>query len=509
MNHSIYKRDNIISIMSNRFHECLEIELPTFNLKYTNEKKSYGQKILDCYGIIGIIDVINASYIVCITEVELSLVLFKKEIYKIKNVEFISCVTDVQIGGGEDISDYFNQNPTKEEMEENNNILAELRKIFSKGFYFSNKYDLANSLSSHNQVVLSKSNESSNVVIDYDHIIDGNRNFFANWKFINKLILPNQKNNTRVFVSNCIYGNIESFSFDIKEKNNITEKIQIILISRRNLWNYSLFNYKKGLSKNGFNSDLVETELILNYNNTDVYTHVFLSSYLPIFFKNKASYTVNTVNKAFNNYFKSLIKEYNLLVMVGLEEENDNKYFEIFKNLVLKNKNELGNKLKYFCINGQIKTIKDILKQSIEKGLNILDILGFSHFDKSFKFKDDFFQVGSFYFCGLDDECVHNNQFYLVYKIISNIYKKISNSEKKITKNENFVEGLKIIFQRRKNVLISQYKPQADIESIEKKQRTLEIIFGKNKTKFPGHDETYTPKNKNFPDLTKLTPPNF
>ena len=120
-------------------------------------------------------------------------------------------------------------------MEENKNILSELRKIFSKGFYFSNKYDLANSFSSHNQVVLSKSNESSNVVIDYDHIIDGNRNFLANWKFINKLILPNQKNNTRVFVSNCIYGNIETFSFDIKGKNNLTEKIQIILISRRNL----------------------------------------------------------------------------------------------------------------------------------------------------------------------------------------------------------------------------------------------------------------------------------
>jgi hypothetical protein len=190
--------------------------------------------------------------------------------------------------------------------------------------------------------------------------------------------------------------------------------------------------------------------------------------------------------------------------MVGLEEENDNKYFEIFKNLVLKNKNELGNKLKYFCINGQIKTIKDILKESIEKGLNILDILGFSHFDKSFKFKDDFFQVGSFYFCGLDDECVHNNQFYLVYKIISNIYKKISNSEKKITKNENFVEGLKIIFQRRKNVLISQYKPQADIESIEKKQRTLEIIFGKNKTKDLKQDFRYLREDFSSKDEIKV-----
>ena len=45
--------------------------------------------------------------------------------------------------------------PDKDECEENNNIFAELRKIFANGFYFSNKYDLANSFSSHNQIYLS------------------------------------------------------------------------------------------------------------------------------------------------------------------------------------------------------------------------------------------------------------------------------------------------------------------------------------------------------------------
>ena len=476
MNHSIYRKGNIISIMSNRFHECLEIELPYFILNYTTEKKNYGQKILDCYGIIGIIDLINASYIMCITDVELSFLLFKREIYKIKKVDFIQCSAEKE--KPEDVNDIFREGPTKEELEENSYIIAELRKIFSNGFYFSNKYDLANSFSSHNQIVNQKNNESSNVVIDYDQIIDGNRNFLANWKFINKLILPNQKNNTRVFVSNCIYGNIESFSFDIKGENDVNEKIQIVVISRRNLMNYGLFNYKKGLSKSGYNSDLIETEIIFIYNNTDIYSYVLISSYLPVFFKNKSSYTVNNVNKAFNKYFKGLIDEYNLLIMIGLDEENDKKYFDIFKNLILKNKNELGNRLKYFSL-GNGKTIKNILKESKEKGTNIFELLGFSHNNNSLKSNNDYFQIGTIYFIGLGEEMIKNNEYYLLQKVISNIYKKISKSNIKISKEENYIEGMKTIFQKRQKELISQYKPDINIKSIENKQRMLEIIFGK------------------------------
>ena len=75
----------------------------------------------------------------------------------------------------------------------------------------------------------------------------------ANWKLINKLIIPNEKNNNiRVFVSNCIYKNIESFSFDKKDENDIVEKIQIlIVIARRNLMNFSLYNSKKNLTIKG------------------------------------------------------------------------------------------------------------------------------------------------------------------------------------------------------------------------------------------------------------------
>ena len=478
-NHSIYRNENIVTIVSNRFHECLEISLPSFELNYTTEKKDYGNKISDCYGIIGIIDLINSSYLIVITEVELSFLLFKREIYKIKNVDFILLAAESQ--NGEMVNDFFTQGPNKEENEENKNVCDDLRKTFANNFYFSNKYDLANSFSSHNQIVISKNNESSNVVIDYDQIIEGNRNFLANWKFINKLIIPNEKNNTRVFVSSCIYGNIESFSYEKKDENENNEKIQIIVITRRNLMNFSLSNFKKGLSKNGNNSNFVETEVIMVYNNTDIYSHLYISSYLPIFFRNKSSYTQNNIVKAFNKYINGLIDEYNLIVMIGLKEtENDKMFFDIFKNFIIYNKFNLDKKLKYFCINSENKSIKNILKESNDNGSNILEILGFSHNNNSLKYKNDYFQVGTFYFFGINDEIIHNNQYALTKKIISYIYKSISNSKNKITKEEPFIENLKALFQKRKEHIFSQYIPNIDINLIEKQQRMLEILFGKN-----------------------------
>ena len=477
---SVYKNEeNVFTIMNNRFHECLEITLPRFQLNYTTEKKDYGEKIIDCYGIIGIVDLINASYLITITEVEVVFTLFKREVYKIKNVEFLLLEADSTFGEG--ANDYFKQKPNSEEIEENKNICNNLRNIFINDFYFSNKYDLANSFSSHNQIITSKSNESSNAVIDYDYIVEGNRNFLANWKFINKLIMPKEKNSSRVFISNCIYGNIECLSYDKIGENKNIEKIHIIIISRRNLMNFGLYNYKRGMSKTGYNSNLVETEIIMIYNNTEIYSNVFISSYMPIFFRNKPSYIQNNINKAFNKYFQGLIEEYNILLMVGLSDlEKDKKYFQTFKNFVISNKINLEKKLKYFCINANEKTIKNLLKETKENGSNIFEILGFSHNNSSLKCNNDFMQIGVIYLFGLNQNIIHNNEFFLTNKIISSIYKKISNCKITPSKDQQFVEALRIIFQRRKLQLLSQYMPQMGISYIENKQRMLEIIFGKN-----------------------------
>ena len=66
------------------------------------------------------------------------------------------------------------------------------------------------------------------------------------------------KNSTRVFVSNCIYGNIECLSYDKKGENDTFENICLIIISRRNLMNFGLYYYSKGMLKTGYNSNFVE-----------------------------------------------------------------------------------------------------------------------------------------------------------------------------------------------------------------------------------------------------------
>ena len=150
--------------------------------------------------------------------------------------------------------------------------------------------------------------QNGKLLSDYDYIADGNKNFLGNWKLTDKVMSLQEKNNIKYFFSNCIYGNIEHFNYE-------EQKIQIILISRRYLWNYGMFNYRRGLSKYGGNSNQIETELILIYNNEEIYSNLHLSSYLPIYFKEKKNREINDANKAFIKYFKTLIDEYNVLFL--------------------------------------------------------------------------------------------------------------------------------------------------------------------------------------------------
>ena len=100
---------------------------------------------------------------------------------------------------------------------------------------------MANSLTSQNQIKLFLQN-TKKLISDYDYIAEGNKNFLSNWKLTDKAMNLEEKNKIKYYFSNCIYGNIEQFKFE-------EEKLQIILISRRFLWNYGIFNYRRGLSK--------------------------------------------------------------------------------------------------------------------------------------------------------------------------------------------------------------------------------------------------------------------
>jgi hypothetical protein len=496
-NFSVFKSDNYITIGSNRFNEFLRIDISSLKLKYITEMTSFGKKIADCYGIIGIITLIDNTYLITISEARCILSFCKREIYKVVNTEFIPFIEkkeDLEL-----ISDLITLVPgkNKEAKTEEEEIIDNLKLLYKTGFYFSNKFDLANSLSSQQQIMNAKKASQSST--DYDYIVDGNHYFLANYKLAKKLIINNPKNCTRIFLSNCIYGNVEQFKFE-----NSDDTIQIIIISRRNIINYGLSNFKKGLIKEG-NSNFIETELIVVQNNYDIFSSVFLSSYLPLFFKkNKEQKMVELFDKS----FKNLLIEYNLLIMLLLQEGNYDYYIDAFKQLIHYKKEDYGKLWKYFGVDNNEKHILKILENS--KGHNLIDIIGFTHFDSHLKILKDHCQIGSFILFGIDDKIMTKNQMYLAYKMIYEMY---SHFEKKDTKflnilkeninlesnfegsyyngnqllsgstikNFSFLDYFTHIFYKRSAELSPQYFYNQNIEKAEKRQRLLDLIFNKEK----------------------------
>jgi len=498
-NISIYKKEDYLTIESTRFNEFLTINLSSFNLSHYTENGQYGEKMMDCYGIIGAITLIDNTYLIVITDAKLITSFCKRDIYKVCDTHFIPFHEVSENDKNKEILFDFIATKSGEVKSEDEIIIENLKSIFNNGFYFSNKYDLANSISSQRQIITEKkSSPDSNS--DYDYIIDGNHNYLANWKLSKKLIYTNKQNTSRVFISNCIYGNIEQFTYE-----NGEESIQIILISKRKINNFGIYYYKKGLNKEGNDSNQIETELILIQNGTEIYSTVYLSGYLPLLYKKDLD---EKMNEYFDKYFKGLVNEYNLLILLLLEEENYQYYVDKFKELLHKNKQSYEKMLKYFSVNSSDKHLYKILIDSINNGIDLIELMGCNHVDNHLQNLKDQNQFGTFFLMGIDDNVVTKNEIYLAYKIIYNLYKKLNNQDPNflsvlkgdinleintqnyihnnqlITENNinMFLENLKVIYKRRLLELFPQYYYEnKSILNVEMRQRLYELIFSNKK----------------------------
>jgi len=537
---SVYKRGNVMIIKNNKSlhvkNFCLEISTLNFNPSINEEKDNLGKKLIDCLGIIGIVSLDDDSYLITITDAKLICTISKKDIYKVLDTNFIKFSDDTILEGDE-------TNDNEKEKENNDSIddsylndnlddeiIKQLKELFKNGFYFSNTYDLANSITSQNQI-MHFFTQRKKIISDYDYIIEGNKNFLSNLK-LTKISSFSNKKNIKYYFSNCIYGNIEEFKFE-------KEKLEVILISRRYLWNYGIFNYRRGLSKYGGNSNQIETELILIHDKKEIYSNIHLSSYIPIYFKKKKNLQMNDANKAFIKYFKTLIEEYNALFLFALKnKDEDEKYVNKFKVMVSKNKASLENKLKYYCINTEEKTIKDIF-DSMKANKNMIDFVGYNKLkDTQFDTKKN--QIGILSLISMNDKELNKNQLILIYNVIyhilSNISKESNNqlflekdvdiklfdeendksdeineddtNNNKVKKEVNedtmiFLKELKKIFKNRESELTKQYYTSPEDELCKKYQRVNEILFGKN-SKISSSQNNLNNLKEEFSDIENI-----
>ncbi len=527
---SIYRKDSNLIIKNNKTvnirNFCLQIDIIDLTLHIIEEKENYGQKIIDCMGIIGIIMLEEETYLIAITKVKLICTISKKEIYKVLDTEFIK-LSDDTLYEERELDDFNDAN--------NNdlNLINGLKEKFRNGFYFSNGYDLANSLASQNQIKKFFTQQKI-LISDYDYIAEGNKNFLANFKLTSQIMSLPGKQSIKYFFSNCIYGNIEEFAYE-------KEKLQIILISRRYLWNYGIYNYRRGLSKYGGNSNQIETELILIYDNKDIYSNIHLSSYLPIYFKSKKYLEMNVANKAFIKYFKTLNDEYNFLFLFVIKKDDkDDKYITKFKNMLRQNMKSIGSRWKYYHINANNN---ETIKTSFEKSnKNILEYINFNLLKDNIIIDNNRNQTGIISFLSMDNKELYQNQLYLIYltlnemindlvkqgkvspflekNITLDLYKEeelnydnneieineIKESNEYTEQNKDsdiFINNLKLILKNKDKELTSQYYTNYGFDLNKNHQRNYEILFGKN-MKFSPLKNNLKELREDFCDIEKI-----
>ncbi len=527
-NFSIYAKDSFLLIKNNKSMNitgfCLQLNITDLSVNIIEEKENIGKKIQDCMGIIGIIVLEEETYLIVITKALLVCTISKKDIYKVLDTHFVKLNEEVEENEekSEDSNEaYYNNNDSE--------IITQLKEMFKNGFYFSNGYDLANSLTSQNQIKNFFTKEKK-LISDYDYIVEGNKNFLANFKLTSQIIPLSEKQSIKYFFSNCIYGNIEAFIYE-------KEKIQIILISRRYLWNYGIFNYRRGLSKYGGNSNQIETEIILIYDNKDIYSNIHLSSYLPIYFKNKKYLEMNVANKAFIKYFKTLTDEYNFLFLFAIKnDDKDDKYISKFKTMLGQNMKSIGNRWKYYYINSkEEKTIKNTVEKYPK---NIIEYIGYNLLKDNILVDSNKGQSGIISFLSMDNKSLNQNQLILIYSVLYNMLSDLSSQgkisqffekdvnldlykdeiklvqndskegnekepNKEVTDSELFIKQLKLMLRNRDIDLTSQYYTKFGFELNKKYQRAYELLFGKS-TKFSPLKSNLDDHREEFSEIEKI-----
>ena len=527
-NFSIYAKDSFLLIKNNKSMNitgfCLQLNITDLSVNIIEEKETMGKKIQDCMGIIGIIVLEEETYLIVITKALLVCTISKKDIYKVLDTHFVKLNEEVEENEekSEDSNEaYYNNNDSE--------IITQLKEMFKNGFYFSKGYDLANSLTSQNQIKNFFTKEKK-LISDYDYIVEGNKNFLANFKLTSQIIPLSEKQSIKYFFSNCIYGNIEAFIYE-------KEKIQIILISRRYLWNYGIFNYRRGLSKYGGNSNQIETEIILIYDNKDIYSNIHLSSYLPIYFKNKKYLEMNVANKAFIKYFKTLTDEYNFLFLFAIKnDDKDDKYISKFKTMLGQNMKSIGNRWKYYYINSkEEKTIKNTIEKYPK---NIIEYIGYNLLKDNILVDSNKGQSGIISFLSMDNKSLNQNQLILIYSVLYNMLSDLSSqgkisqffekdvnldlykdeiklvqndskegnekeSNKEVTDSELFIKQLKLMLRNRDIDLTSQYYTKFGFELNKKYQRAYELLFGKS-TKFSPLKSNLDDHREEFSEIEKI-----
>ena len=273
------------------------------------------------------------------------------------------------------------------------------------------------------------------------------------------------------------------------------------------------------------------------YDNKDIYSNIHLSSYLPIYFKNKKYLEMNVANKAFIKYFKTLTDEYNFLFLFAIKnDDKDDKYISKFKTMLGQNMKSIGNRWKYYYINSkEEKTIKNTIEKYPK---NIIEYIGYNLLKDNILVDSNKGQSGIISFLSMDNKSLNQNQLILIYSVLYNMLSDLSSQgkisqffekdvnldlykdeiklvqndskegnekepNKEVTDSELFIKQLKLMLRNRDIDLTSQYYTKFGFDLNKKYQRAYELLFGKS-TKFSPLKSNLDDHREEFSEIEKI-----
>lgn len=325
-------------------------------------------KVYKSCGILGIINLSLCNYIISISESRKVGNIGKSEIFIVTDVEFIQIDHNKLDGKSINNFDYI--------FYEINQLIAGMRRILMEGVYFSMNLDLTNSLQTQKNIKLANNNT-------YDIMRNSNQNYLLNEQLL-KPFFDYNIYTTEILVS-AIYGYVNCIKENIK---NID--LNYVLISRKDVNNLDLKLFCLGFDSNGFVSNKVETEQIIQFSNNIVFSFVQIrtpplikSEYSSKIFqacsegksREKLSFSENL--GLFSYYLNDLNKSFRFIYFMNLLNKNnidENIINEILENNIQKTTNK---HFKYTYYNFDAKSNEDTtLKKNIDD--DNVDLLGLS-----------------------------------------------------------------------------------------------------------------------------------
>ena len=246
-------------IQHNLSKKMLEIQSSPFKISNHNstEAPSVNNVInnIFCHAIIGILTIRNMRYLVYAKKVENIGKIKQKDIFEIKEVEFL----DLSFENESENDDY--------------DTIQNIRQFLSTGFYYSYVYDLTNSLEKQYSIEKRFTNKT-NVLLQ---IID--KNYYWNLALYKEFILNEID---QVFFCILIYGYIGINNYKIKESED--DVLTFSIISRKLIQNSDKILFSTGLNNEGHVANYIQTEQIMIFKHIE-FSFIQARGSCPIFYK--------------------------------------------------------------------------------------------------------------------------------------------------------------------------------------------------------------------------------